>query len=175
MIKLKTFFGVICLLYPGTSFAATDGTLGTSSTGVIGVSVELTPEPALISITGLQDVNFDKTVGGSLKADQTITACVYMDDVGTYGVEVEATPLTSEGQSYAYNLSIDQNVTGSTPLNLSVTNATVEASATGFLPSDIVGCNGDARLVITFKDVANAAITDPFSATATVTLIVMPD
>ncbi len=175
MSKIIFLLGVILLFGPRVGFAATDGTLGTSSTGEIGVSVSLTPKPTQIQITGLDDVNFDKNIGDSLEADQTITACVYMNDPGTYGVEVEATALTNGSQNYPYSLSLTQSLAGSKRIDLSVTNTTVEASETGFQPDNVLGCNGGDRLLMTFKDVGNSAITDTFSATATVTIIVMPD
>ena len=176
MNKFAILSAAACFCIPALAHAATDGTLGTSSTGEIGVSVKLTPQPAQISITGLKDVNFDKTIGDSLSADQTLEACVFMDEGGTYAVEVDAEPLSSGGQHYPYDLSIDQNVTGSEKIELSITNTSEEGSASGFNSSNVEGCNGgDARLMIKFEDVGNPAITGTFSAAATVTLVVVPD
>ncbi len=175
MRKLIPLLGVTLSLVPGVALAATDGSLGTSSTGEMTVSVSLTPEPTQIQITGLDDINFDKTLGGSPKVNAPISACVYMDDVGTFGVEVEATALSDGSQHYPYNLSLYQSLAGSKRIDLSVTNTSKVASETGFMPGTVVGCNGGDRLLISFVDVGNPAITDTFTATAKVTITVMPD
>lgn len=164
----------IVLLAP--AFAFTDGALGTTSTGEITVSADIAePAQAQISITGLKDINFDKTAGDAALAVSVVTACVYMDMPGNYSLDVEAGPLTSGGVHYPYSIDIYQNVLSSAKLDLDITSETKTGAAEGFLPSTTNGCGLGAKLMIAFADDGADDADEAFSASATVTLTVKPD
>lgn len=164
----------IALLAP--AFAFTDGSLGTASTGEITVSAEIAePAQAKISITGLKDINFDKTAGDSALAVSVVAACVYMDMQGTYSLDVEAGPLTSGEVHYPYSMDIYQNVVSSVKLDLEITDETKTGTAEGFLPSTSSGCVLGTKLMIAFADDGADDADSAFSASAKVTLTVTPD
>ena len=91
--------------------AQEQGQLGESSTGKITVSVDIEKRAPMISITELEAVNFDKTDGDQALEDQTISACIYIDQDVPYDVTVVANPLTSGSESYAYDLEVSQSGT----------------------------------------------------------------
>lgn len=165
----------IALAVSPISNAAKDGDLGTESDGEIGVSVNLVPAAKQISISGLRDIQFDKTIGDAATLDQTIAACVYMDKSGTFTVEADAGALKTGNRFYPYSVSVTQNTSGSPRINLDVEDMTEEGSATGFTPSSEVGCSSGSHLMIKFTDTGADALDEAFSASAIMYLKVIPD
>ena len=156
--------------------AGADGTLGTDSTDSFQISVNLTvaPDP-LIKISGLQNFNFDKTIGDPTVNDQIVDACVYMDQSGTYTVEIDANPLIDGSDHYPYELIISQGSDTSKELLLQVNDVTESEDKSGYLPSSSQTCFSQNKLTITAKDIGSASITEAFSASATVSITVKPD
>lgn len=167
-------FAVLLAMSP-ISEAAKDGELGTESDGEIGISVNLVPAAKQISITGLSDIEFDKSIGDAARPEQTITACVYMDNAGTFSIEADAGALTSGNRHYPYSVSITQNMTSSPTIDMVVTDTTVEADAPGFTPSSDKVCSAEGSLMIKFTDTGAGALDSAFAASAIMYIKVIPD
>lgn len=75
--KIIFFTGFV---FPTLAFAATQGTLGTSSTGTVNVSITI---PALVQITGLSDITLGST--SSFPATGNTTACIYSNVASPLG------------------------------------------------------------------------------------------
>ena len=174
-MKRGLLFLAVALATSPMANAAKDGDLGTESNGEIGVSVNLVPAAKQISITGLNDIQFDKVIGDAAIPEQTISACVYMDDAGQFSIEADAGALTSSNQHYPYSVVITQQTTSSPTINMIVTDTTVEADASGFTPSSETGCESEGILMIKFIDTGADALNEAFSASAIVYLKVIPD
>ena len=74
-ISNYSFYKVIFLLavlIPSVNFAATQGTLGTTSTGTVNISITI---PALVQLTGLSDIAMGTS--SSFPATGNTTACIY--------------------------------------------------------------------------------------------------
>lgn len=95
--------GFLC---PTLVFAATQGTLGTTSSGTVGVSITI---PSLVQISGLSDITLGST--STFPATGSTTACVYSN-------------VSSPSGSYF--------VTASS-LNTAATNFRVKDSGTNFI------------------------------------------
>lgn len=173
MIRWITLAGLV-LWAGGPVMAEVQGMLGTTSEGEITVSVDIEKAAPLMSITNLSDVNFDKIEGDSASADQKISACVYIDQDIEYTVIVDAGPLTEGGVSYPYEIEIGQNLSNSSTMSLSVSDMPETETVTGFQPSSTPGCANSNVLELTFRDEGAADAVGPFSASATVTIMIMP-
>lgn len=121
--------------------ASADGNLDTESTDSFEVSVNLivAPDP-LIKISGLQNFDFDKTIGDPTVDDQSVDACVYMDQSGTYTVEVEANPLIDGSDHYPYELKISQGFDTSKELLLQVNDLVESDDKSGYQSSSSETC-----------------------------------
>lgn len=139
------------------------------------MSVDLAAAPVLIRISGLDDVNFDKTVGDNALTDQTVEACVFMDSSGTYTVEVNAEPLGSGSEHYPYGLRVYNGGLNAGQLDLSILDQSVSGSVEGLMASSSETCTDLQFLKFTFEDDGASAVTEPFSAAAVVNITVTPD
>ena len=92
---------------PGTAFAATQGTIGSTSTGTVGISATI---PAKAQISNLTDIAFG-TVDPASAASQAENVCVWSNTSGK-GYQVTA---TGSGASSAFTLS---NGTGTLPYSV---------------------------------------------------------
>lgn len=97
--------------------AATNGTLGSTSTGSVEISANIQDTaPTEIQITGMEDIDFGilSTGSGSLEVQSNLTgACIYMPSGGTYDLTVDV-PLLSDASNnqfgaYILDLSFEQN------------------------------------------------------------------
>src|SRR5579862_4008452 len=71
---------LISLLFPSVIFAASQGTLGTTSTGTINISITI---PALIQASGLNDITLGST--SSFPATGSTTTCIYSNVASPLG------------------------------------------------------------------------------------------
>lgn len=84
------------LALPTLVFAATQGTLGTTSTGTVNVSITI---PALVQITGLSDITLGST--SSFPATGNTTACIYSNVASPLGSYfVTATSQNTSGADF---------------------------------------------------------------------------
>ena len=86
---------------PASAFAASQGTLGSTSTGSVGISATI---PARAQISGLTDIGFG-TVDPASAASQTEDVCVWSNTPGR-GYQITA---TGSGSSNAFTLSDGTN------------------------------------------------------------------
>mgnify|MGYP003634057725 CR=1 FL=1 len=93
---LKTTALITGMIASGTLMAATDGTLGATSTGTLDISVDVED---LVRISGLSDIllTFDATGTGDVVGSST--ACVYRNGAGTYSVNA-----TGDGAASAFTI-----------------------------------------------------------------------
>jgi hypothetical protein len=93
------FHQVIFLLFfliSSTVLAATQGTLGTTSTGTINISITL---PALVEVTGFSDITLGST--SSFPATGNTTACIYSNVASPLGSYfVTATSQNTSGTDF---------------------------------------------------------------------------
>ena len=93
-LLLTTVLGA-SLLTPALAYAATNGSLGSTSTGSLGVRVFVEPpvEPE-IQITGLEDINFDDIISGGSGSNSRSEAinniCVFGGSSSTYTLEINS-------------------------------------------------------------------------------------
>ena len=93
---MKNFFKTTALVTGmiATSglMAATDGTLGTTSTGTLEINVDVED---VVMISGLSDIPiaFDNTGTGDLTGSST--ACIYRNGAGTYSVNASGDGIAS--------------------------------------------------------------------------------
>jgi hypothetical protein len=120
MILRKKSVLLACSLmtFPGTALAATQGTMGATSTGSVNISATI---PARAQISGLTDIAFG-TVDPASAASQAENVCVWSNTSGK-GYQVTA---TGSGASNAFTLT-----NGTTTLPYSVEWAATSGQSSG--------------------------------------------
>lgn len=132
---LKTTALVTSMLATGGVIAATQGTVGATSTGTLNISVDV---ENLVRISGLSDIllTFDITGTGDIVGSST--ACVYRNGGGTYSVNATG---SGAGDAFtiqnaapvptpiAYTVAWDDAVTGTAAVG--VTSGTALTGQTG--------------------------------------------
>ena len=176
-------FACNTVLAPAELLAATQGTLGATSTGSLTISVT---KPARADITNLTDLTVASWVTGG--GDQTLTSdvCVYSTrPTGGYTIKApgrgtsSAFTLANGANTLAYSVSWNSGGVGAltntgTALTTNVTSAALTKAAT-----DSSTCTGTvpgatARLIVTILATNLDAIVDG-TYTGTLTLLVTPN
>lgn len=87
---------IITLTLPSLLMAATNGSLGATSTGTVNVSITI---PSLVQITGLNDITLSST--SSYPATGNTSACIYSNVASPLGsYYVTATSLNTSGTDF---------------------------------------------------------------------------
>ena len=182
-LKIATIAATLTGVILGAAFAATQGTLGTNSTGSITISVT---KPARARITNLNDLTAASWIIGGGNQVLTDDVCVYSTrPSGGYTVKA-----TGSGSAGAFTLAngasllpytVIWNSAGvgalantGTALTATVTSAALTKAAT-----DSSTCNGTtagptARLVVTIS-AANLTAVVAGTYTGTITLLATPN
>lgn len=180
MKRLLTLFALTAAL-PSLALAATDGTLGSESTGsmTMTLNIDATTPSAQIQVSGLEDISFTTPTGivPSSGAVGRTTFCVFMTGGTTYSAAITATPLLSAQfqNTVPYNFAL-VNTQG--PYFIQpVSDQSVTRSQESL---DIIGDEGDCTASVVFLAiVVGLDQTDPpieaGIGTATLTLTVTPD
>lgn len=178
MHKFKATVLVVSLMSTTVSFSATDGTLGTTSTGTVVVSLTI---PALVLITGLANItltptNFVAPVTGAT------TACIYSNVVTPLG-SYYVTASSANGLAGAFRVNNGTNfITYSAFWNnaaaaaqtTALTSGTKTAQQTGGSAVSLTcGGNPNANFNVSFSS-AQVAGAAPLTYTDTVTLLITP-
>ena len=179
-LYLTTLLGAAITL-PYMAQAATDGTLGATSTGSVGVQLKVLADPVSnISISGLSDIIYpDRTLdilGGSASSTDL---CVYADQASTFSIEITSannpvsdglgTLKASNGQTLVYLWVLYYNQFDS-GLGFNIAN--------GIPTDDLVGCGGntaDRYLQTHIQHNANFNVTEDTVFTDTLTITVSPE
>ena len=104
-MKKLTLLLLTSLAIPSMAVAATDGTIGATSTGNVNISfvaeAPVAPPEPEVEIFGLEDFNFgSKAPDDPMPSAITISnICVYLTVQGTYSLALEGDQLTSSGLS----------------------------------------------------------------------------
>ncbi len=175
-IKASVLLASCALAIPGTSFAATQGSAGATSTGTVSISATV---PGRVQISGLSDIAFG-TVDPAIAAASAEDVCVWSNTSGR-GYTVTA---TGSGSSNAFALSDGTNsltyaVEWAGTSGQSAGTALVSGTALGGLSSTATnptcssGPTATASLIVkmTAADLQAAVAS---SYTGTLTLVVAP-
>lgn len=172
--------GALALLtLSATAEAATQGSLGSTSTGTVSISATI---PGRVQISGLSDFAFG-TLNPTVAASTAKNVCVW-SNTATKGYNITA---TGDGAANAFTLS-----NGSTSLAYGVewagssgqatgTSLTTSSAATGFTstatnPSCSAGPATTASLIVKFSTAQmQAAVGSAAAYTGTLTLVVAPE
>lgn len=178
MRLLSTFTFVLNLFFLSSVFAATQGTLGTTSTGTVGVSLTI---PALVQITGLSDIVLGSV--SSFPATGNTTACVYSNVVspaGSYFVTASSANVlagafrVNDGGTNFITYSAYWNNASAATQTTALTSGTKTAQQTGG-SALLLNCGGgsNANFNISFSAV-QAQAAPPGAYTDTVTIVISP-
>lgn len=172
---MKRHLSLIALaaLLPSAAFAATDGTLGDTSTGSLTFTLTINEPAPQIRISGLEDIVLNTTVG-SIPTNSSNNVCVFMTTPGTFRADITATPLEINGTAVDYSVFFTGPSVDSPSVNAIVSNTTRELSATGFSPSLVQDCTTGPFPAIFVTGLPEAP-TETGTGTATITLTVTPD
>jgi len=172
---------LIACMASASAQAATQGSLGSTSSGSVSVSATI---PARVQISGLSDFAFG-TLDPSTAASSSKNVCVW-SNTGTKGYNITATG-DGGGTGNAFKLS-----NGSTTVDYGVawagtsgassgTALTTNAAATGFTstatsPTCASGASSTASLIVNFSTAQmQAAVGSATAYTGTLTLVVAPE
>jgi hypothetical protein len=164
------------IAFPGSAFAATQGTIGSTSTGTVGISATI---PAKAQISGLADIAFG-TVDPASAASQAEDVCVWSNTSGR-GYQVTA---TGSGASSAFTLS---NGAGTLPYSVEWAATSGQTAGTGLVsgtaltglastataPGCTSGPTSSASLVVKMT-AANLQAAVASTYNGTLTLVVAP-
>lgn len=185
-MKKYVLFMLMFLLLSPLGFAATQGTLGGSSTGSVLITLNINPA---IQISNLTDIVINYVVGvSSGNATGFSPACVYSNST-TKNYSIKATSTNASGGNmrvstgggspsyinYTAQWFTNPNATGGTPVSL--TNGTAVnisgATANNTSPNCSNGASNNASVLITFLSADLSSATQG-SYTDTLTLLVTP-
>lgn len=164
------------LLLSGYAFAATDGTLGATSTGTSDISLTV---PELILISGMADVSFG-TWSGSGDLDGNEDVCIYTNKAaGTYVVTAtgdgaaNAFTVTDGSNTIAYAVAYNDvsGTTGEAALTTNVQSAQQSGADTS---SQSCGGSDNANFHVTVTE-ANLLAAPAGAYSGTLTLVVEPN
>ncbi len=173
--KAKRFaMGCLFMLLSETSLGATQGTLGATSTGTVGVQITI---PSMVRVSGLSDITLAPSSVATDSMGST-TACVYSNSSTVGGYSVTATSANGSGGTFAAS-------GGSSSLKYSATwnDGTGDANLTS--GTQLTGQTGAHTTSTTCSGGSNATFKVNFTATDmqavsvgtytdTVTLLVEP-
>ncbi|MEM9604284.1 MAG: hypothetical protein AAGA11_15560 [Pseudomonadota bacterium] len=164
------------LLLCGVAQAATQGTLGASSTGTAEITIS---KGDVVLITNITDVNFPQWTAGGGDQNADGQACVY-SSTGSYSIQATSTNGTGvfemtdgSNNALAYTLSWidDQSGAAAVPLNSGQVNTTTMAGSSSTSCADLSGVN--ARFAVSITEAALDAV-PAGSYSDTLTLTVAP-
>jgi hypothetical protein len=181
MNKSKAGFLILSTLVSPVAMSATQGTLGTTSTGTVAVSITI---PSLVQITGLSDIALTPTtISGSVTGNTT--ACIYSNVVSPLGSYfVTATSANAAAGAFRVNnggttgtyitYSAFWNNSSAPAQTTALTSGTKSAQQTGGSAVSLT-CGGtpNANFNISFSS-AQIAGAVPNTYTDTVTLLITP-
>ena len=178
MKKLSAVLFAAALAFPSTSLAATDGTLGATSSGTVGVSMTgiASTTGSQISITGLQDVDFGNAVVGTVPSPKTINnICVFLTSAATYSISFLVNHLDSGPNAALLYRSSDGLPAGGYTLRYADNNGnstTLFNGGSGYVGSSTSGCSGGNTASLT---VIPSGVTRAGQMSGIITLTVAPD
>ncbi len=176
MTLLKFTAPALALFAFGAAHAANQGTLGTSSTGTVNISITI---PGLVQITGLSDITLAPT---ALVAPVTgaTSACIYSNTAGgSYSVTATSSNGSSglfrvnNGSNYIPYSAYWNNTSAATQTTALASGTAVSPIAGGSTTSLTCGGTNNANFNISFS-VAQIAGAAPLAYTDTVTLLIAP-
>lgn len=154
------------VLAPGLAGAATQGTMGATSSGSIAVQAQV---PSLVKLTGLTDLSFTTNSFPATAAD---TFCVYSNTSATYAVIVSSAEgsflLNNAGSTASITYSVDWADTGGTTALTYNTKLTGQGTGAAN-PSCSGGTNASLTVTITETDLGTAPA-DIYSGTLNLTI-----
>ena len=167
---------LVALLSSQQSFAATQGTLGTTSTGDVVISLTI---PGLVQISGLSDIALTP-IDTSVDASGSTTACIYSNSSTPGGYTINATSgnggagsfiTVNGGNNLAYTATWDDGSGGGPTALTSGTTLIGQTNA----DQTSTNCSGgsNATFAINFT-AANMQAVPQGVYTDTVTLVVAP-
>lgn len=172
--KIVAGFAFAATLTAGQAMAASQGTVGATSTGSTDVTLEIADR---VQISGVDDIALGAWSGSG---DMTGVSefCVYRSDAGNYKVTLTASTgafqLTSATtlDNIAFTARIDDDLDASNGEALTYNTA----SAVALVGSNSYTCGGveNAELHVTFAEAALQAASTANDYTATVTVLVEP-
>jgi hypothetical protein len=157
------------------ALAANDGSLGTSSTGDLGVSLAIADR---VQITGLDDIPLG-TYGGRGNLTGSAAFCVYRNGTGLY--DLEASSANADGATFraagggefiAYAVKVDEDADASD--GVLVDSGTPETGLQGHASATDCGSNDNASLQVSFSE-ADLQAAPTSSYNDTITLLVTPN
>lgn len=154
--------------------AATQGTLGTTSTGDLEITLDI---DSLVRVSNLNDIDLGTFAGGAADLSGSDNFCIYRNGAGNYNIT-----MTGSGAASAFTLT---DGTNTIPYSVSFTNGGANAMATGtaltaqagaFTANDTCnsGANDNVSVAVTVanSDLASAPAS---SYTGTLTMVVAPE
>lgn len=148
MSLLQKTICLISFVLPSLVFGSTQGTLGTTTTGTVNVSITI---PPLVEVTGLTDITLGST--SSFPATGNTTACIYSNVTSPAGsYYVTATSQNSSGANFRVKdsgtnfivYSAFWNNTSAATQNTALTSGTKTAQQTGGNATSLT-CGGSAN------------------------------
>ncbi|WP_133139417.1 hypothetical protein [Legionella genomosp. 1] len=178
MYSLQRLMLLVVLTGSFNAFAATDGTLGTTSTGTVNVSITI---PALVQISGLADIALGTPVAFPVTGNTT--ACIYSNvasPLGSYFVTATSNNASAgafrvnDGGTNFITYSAYWNNTSAATQTTLLTSGTKTAQQTGGNAVSLT-CGGtpNANFNISFS-AAQVAGAPAATYTDTVTLLITP-
>jgi hypothetical protein len=175
LLKVISF---ISLIFSTLVFAATQGTLGTTSTGTINVSITI---PALVQITGLSDITLGST--SSFPATGNTSACIYSNvasPLGSYFVTATSQNTSgtdfrvkNSGTNFIVYSAFWNNTSAATPTT-ALTSGTKTAQQTGGSAVSLT-CGGSANANFNISFSASQVQSAPAATyTDVVTILITP-
>jgi hypothetical protein len=168
------FFAImIATLFPGTAAAQSTSTTGSIT---LDMTIDSNP-PAMIQINGLEDIELPDRGIGNFPERPTEYFCVYMDQDGTYSLEVTSKPFEAQTSTILlpFYIEISDRITAEITRFDSFDDPAGETyTRAGMTPSRVRNCQG-VRESTWIVPALNNAPTEAGLFTTTMTLTVRPE
>lgn len=172
--KIALTTAIASSLFAGQAFAATQGSLDSTSTGESVVSLTINEQ---VQISGVDDIALGAFDGTNDLTGST-AFCVYRSGAGDYAMTVSASGKTAfevasatTGDAIGFTTKVDGD-------NDASNGATIahEGTSTGYTGSDLIDCNGsdNASLEVNFAATDLRTAGSATDYTATVVILVEP-
>ncbi|MFN3212129.1 MAG: hypothetical protein ACE37M_03415 [Henriciella sp.] len=173
LISLATSVLIINL----SAQAAIQGTLAGRSEGRLNVNLVVTKN-ANIKVSGFEHYLIDYKLAEDIPSAKTMDICVYMDQTGTYSIDVDAAVLTDTVTNYSYKYTYTDNANSALFLTETISDTAGSAApVSGSTPSyaDENCATGGTSATFDLELDGDPLTTTTQTATATIMFTVRPD
>lgn len=162
------------LTLPCTALAANDGTLDTNSVGTLNINLTVTASKN-IRISGFTDVALDFNRYEGAPAEDVQNICVYMDQPGTYNLNIVAATLSDTVNDFPYTYTYKDTNDANKVLMQTVSDTDSSGDLQDLTPSQDANCSNGSPATFGLVLAETPSVATAGTAEAIITMTVTPN